>query len=174
MLTEAQNKLLTETNPGTQNNAVGDVVSLQPQDSGLPTGDSWHYSATGLPSGLSISPTSGLITGTITGSAHTYAASVTASDGEGASVSQSFTWNVSAAATTTTLVGSPVNPTYGQTETLTATVSSDAGTPNDGTVILEFPTAAAAKAWYDSPSYREVREHRLLGAIYRATLVEGV
>jgi hypothetical protein len=127
---------LSETNPGTQNNAVGDVVSLQPQDSGLPTGDSWHYSATGLPSGLSISPTSGLITGTITGSAHTYAASVTASDGEGASVSQSFTWNVSAAATTTTLVGSPVNPTYGQTETLTATVSSDAGTPNDGTVTF--------------------------------------
>jgi uncharacterized protein (DUF1330 family) len=48
------------------------------------------------------------------------------------------------------------------------------GAPNDGTVILEFPTAAAAKAWYDSPAYREVREHRLLGAIYRATLVEGV
>jgi uncharacterized protein (DUF1330 family) len=48
------------------------------------------------------------------------------------------------------------------------------GPPNDGTVILEFPTAAAAKAWYDSPSYREVREHRLLGATYLVTVVEGV
>jgi uncharacterized protein (DUF1330 family) len=48
------------------------------------------------------------------------------------------------------------------------------GAPNDGTVILEFPTAAAAKAWYDSPGYREAREHRFLGATYRVTLVEGV
>jgi uncharacterized protein (DUF1330 family) len=48
------------------------------------------------------------------------------------------------------------------------------GTPTEGTVILEFPTTEAAKAWYDGPPYREVREHRLLGAIYRVTLVEGV
>jgi uncharacterized protein (DUF1330 family) len=32
----------------------------------------------------------------------------------------------------------------------------------------------AAKAWYDSPAYREVRVHRFKGAIYRATLVQGV
>ncbi len=85
---------LSETNPGTQNSAVGDSVSLQIQDTGLPSGDSWSYSATGLPSGLSINPSSGLITGTITGSANTYSASVTASDGHGGSASQSFTWNV--------------------------------------------------------------------------------
>jgi uncharacterized protein (DUF1330 family) len=48
------------------------------------------------------------------------------------------------------------------------------GPSTDGTVILEFPSAAAAKAWYDSPRYREVREHRFLGATYRVTLVEGV
>ncbi|HEV7999654.1 MAG TPA: hypothetical protein VGP63_07230, partial [Planctomycetaceae bacterium] len=41
-------------NPGTQNNAVGDTVSLQVQASGLASGDSWTYSATGLPSGLYI------------------------------------------------------------------------------------------------------------------------
>jgi uncharacterized protein (DUF1330 family) len=48
------------------------------------------------------------------------------------------------------------------------------GPPTEGTVILEFPSAAAAKAWYDGPRYREVREHRFLGATYRVTLVEGV
>jgi uncharacterized protein (DUF1330 family) len=48
------------------------------------------------------------------------------------------------------------------------------GPATEGTVILEFPNAAAAKAWYDSPAYRQVREHRFRGAIYRATLVEGV
>ena len=48
------------------------------------------------------------------------------------------------------------------------------GPPNEGTVIAEFPTVAAAKAWYDSPAYRQVREHRFKGAVYRATLVEGL
>jgi uncharacterized protein (DUF1330 family) len=48
------------------------------------------------------------------------------------------------------------------------------GAPTEGTVIAEFPTMEAAKAWYDSPAYREVRTHRLNGAIYRATLVQGV
>jgi uncharacterized protein (DUF1330 family) len=48
------------------------------------------------------------------------------------------------------------------------------GGPNEGTVILEFPTSAAAKAWYDGPAYRKVREHRFKGAAYRVTLVQGV
>jgi uncharacterized protein (DUF1330 family) len=48
------------------------------------------------------------------------------------------------------------------------------GLPTEGTVIAEFPTMEAAKAWYDSPAYREVRLHRFEGAIYRATLVQGV
>ncbi len=92
--------VLSETNPGTQNGAVGDSVSLAIATNGLPSGDSWTYSAAGLPSGLSINTSTGAITGTITGSANTYSSSVTASDGEGASVSQSFTWNVSALAVT--------------------------------------------------------------------------
>ncbi|HUB20169.1 MAG TPA: DUF1330 domain-containing protein [Acidobacteriaceae bacterium] len=48
------------------------------------------------------------------------------------------------------------------------------GPPTEGTVIIEFPSMEAARAWYDSPAYREVREHRLEGAVYRAVLVEGV
>ncbi len=48
------------------------------------------------------------------------------------------------------------------------------GSPTEGTVILEFPSIEAAKAWYDSPSYREVREHRFKGASYRVILVKGV
>ncbi len=86
---------LSVTNPGTQNGAVGDSVALPIESGGLPSGDSWTYAATGLPSGLSINTSSGQIGGTITGSANAYSVSVTASDGEGASASQSFTWNVS-------------------------------------------------------------------------------
>ncbi len=48
------------------------------------------------------------------------------------------------------------------------------GAPTEGTVILEFPSVEAAKAWYDSPAYRKVREHRFKGATYRVTLVEGI
>ena len=48
------------------------------------------------------------------------------------------------------------------------------GAPTEGTVILEFPSSAAAKAWYDGPAYRQVREHRFKGASYRVLLIEGV
>jgi uncharacterized protein (DUF1330 family) len=48
------------------------------------------------------------------------------------------------------------------------------GSANEGTVIVEFPSVEAAKAWYDGPAYREVREHRFKGADYRVTLVAGV
>jgi uncharacterized protein (DUF1330 family) len=44
----------------------------------------------------------------------------------------------------------------------------------EGVVIVEFPTFEDAKRWYDSPAYREAREHRFKGAKYRAVLVQGV
>ena len=44
----------------------------------------------------------------------------------------------------------------------------------EGTVLVEFPSIEAAKAWYNSPAYRKVREHRFKGATYRVTLIEGV
>jgi uncharacterized protein (DUF1330 family) len=48
------------------------------------------------------------------------------------------------------------------------------GPATEGTVILEFPSVEAAKAWYDSDEYRKIREHRFKGASYRCTLVAGV
>lgn len=47
-------------NPGTQNNNEGDVVSLQIQANGAS-----NYTATGLPPTLTINPTTGLISGTV-------------------------------------------------------------------------------------------------------------
>ena len=43
----------------------------------------------------------------------------------------------------------------------------------NGAVIVEFPSMEAARAWYDSPGYREVRQHRLAGADFLTLLVEG-
>ena len=48
------------------------------------------------------------------------------------------------------------------------------GPQTEGTVIMEFPTIEAAKAWYNGPAYRKAREHRFKGATYRVTLVQGI
>jgi hypothetical protein len=47
-------------------------------------------------------------------------------------------------------------------------------TAPDGPYSDVFPSFDEAKAWYDSPAYREVREHRFRGADYRAVIVEGL
>lgn len=63
-------------------------------------GDALNFSATGLPSGLGINPTTGTISGTIGGhasqggSAGVYSVTVTASDGNGGSVSRSFNYTI--------------------------------------------------------------------------------
>ncbi len=72
------------------------VAAFWDQSSGLPSGDSSTYAATGLPSGLSISTSSGQIAGTITGpQANTYSISVTASVGQGARPDQNFANGIS-------------------------------------------------------------------------------
>jgi uncharacterized protein (DUF1330 family) len=48
------------------------------------------------------------------------------------------------------------------------------GDNHEGTVILSFPTKEAAKAWFNGPAYTEARQHRMAGADYQVTLVEGV
>ena len=48
------------------------------------------------------------------------------------------------------------------------------GAEVQGVVILEFPTVADAEAYYDSPAYREAREHRFKAADYRVIIVEGI
>jgi uncharacterized protein (DUF1330 family) len=48
------------------------------------------------------------------------------------------------------------------------------GPESEGILIMEFPSMQEAKAWYDSPAYRKVREHRFKGAEYRGVIVEGL
>jgi uncharacterized protein (DUF1330 family) len=48
------------------------------------------------------------------------------------------------------------------------------GAPIEGAVIIEFPTKEEALAWYTSPLYKEIREHRFKGADYQMILIEGV
>ncbi len=86
--------LVTVLNPGDQSNCEGDSVSLAVQafDS---AGNTLTYSASNLPSGLSIDSSSGIISGMVTGAEEgtPYSAIVTATDG-GIAVSQSFRWSI--------------------------------------------------------------------------------
>jgi uncharacterized protein (DUF1330 family) len=45
--------------------------------------------------------------------------------------------------------------------------------PVQGVTVYEFPTKDAARSWYDSEAYREVRQHRTNGAKYMVVLTEG-
>jgi len=48
------------------------------------------------------------------------------------------------------------------------------GDAPEGVVIVEFPSTADARAWYDSPAYQDAAQHRFRGAVYRGLIVEGV
>ncbi|HEY2674196.1 MAG TPA: discoidin domain-containing protein [Rugosimonospora sp.] len=85
---------VTVTGPGNQNSTVGTAASVQIHATDSASGQALTYSATGLPAGLSINATSGLISGTPT-AAGTSNVTVTARDGTGATGSTAFTWTVS-------------------------------------------------------------------------------
>src|SRR5580692_444061 len=85
---------VTVTNPGNQTSTVGSAASLQVQASDSGSGQTLSYSATGLPAGLSINSSTGLISGTPT-TAGTSSVTVTATDTTGAKGTASFTWTVS-------------------------------------------------------------------------------
>lgn len=56
---------------------------------------------------------------------------------------------------------------YGAMETME-------GEGPEGVVLLEFPDADAARAWYHSKEYQESALLRQQGASYRVLLVEGL
>ena len=100
---------VTVTNPGTQTGTVGTAETLQVQASDSATGKTLTYSATDLPFGLSISPSTGAITGTPT-VAGTYLTTVTVNDGSGAS-SVNFSWTIGPKGTGNDDHGHPRRPT---------------------------------------------------------------
>src|SRR6202522_463775 len=82
---------VTVTSPGSQTGTVGTAASLQIGATDSPSGQTLTYTATGLPAGLSINSSTGLISGTPT-TGGTSTVTVTATDTTGAKGTAAFSW----------------------------------------------------------------------------------
>ncbi|MFE1878969.1 putative Ig domain-containing protein [Streptomyces diastatochromogenes] len=133
---------VTVTNPGGQSTATGGSASLQIHATDS-AGATLTYSASGLPTGLSINSSSGLISGTAS-TAGTYQVTVTATDSTGASGSTSFTWTVGTSGGTCTSAQLLGNPGFESGNT-TWTASSGVITNDSG----EAAHGGSYKAWLD-------------------------
>ena len=100
--------IVTVTNPGSQTSTAGTAASLQIQASDSAAGQTLTYGATGLPAGLSINSSTGMISGTAK-SAGTSSATVTATDTTGVSGATTFAWTVKqpSGCTAAQLLGNP-------------------------------------------------------------------
>ena len=99
---------VTVTQPANQSTVVNTAASLQIQASST-NGGALTYSATGLPPGLTINVSTGLISGT-PNTIGTYGVTVTAKDSTNATGSASFTWAVTSTGggcTAAQLLGNP-------------------------------------------------------------------
>jgi hypothetical protein len=127
-------------NPGSQSGSVGSAISpLQINATDSASGQSLTYTATGLPAGLSISASSGVITGTPS-AAGTFNVTVTATDSTGASGSAAFTWSIANGSTGGTCQVSYVKNEWGGGFTANLTVTNTGtSTINGWTLTFSFP-----------------------------------
>ncbi|HZR54296.1 MAG TPA: carbohydrate-binding protein [Streptosporangiaceae bacterium] len=117
---------VTVTNPGNQTGTVGTAASLQVHASDSASGQTLTYSATGLPAGLSINSSTGLISGTPT-TAGTSNVTVKATDTTGASGSAAFSW---------TIGSSGGGGGKSCTTTATSSISADCFSASQGTITV--------------------------------------
>ncbi|MGW3242264.1 M4 family metallopeptidase [Streptomyces sp. NPDC001070] len=132
---------VTVTNPGNQSSTVGTAVSLQIQASSTNSG-ALSYAASGLPAGLSINSSTGLISGTPT-TAGTYNTTVTVTDSAAKTGTASFTWTVSTpgSCTSAQLLGNPGFESGSASWTATSgVITNDSGQAAHG---------GSYKAWLD-------------------------
>ena len=140
----------TLTNPGSQTATIGDAVSLQ-LVAADPNGDELGYGASGLPAGLTINPSSGLISGVASVSG-AYNVVVAASDGLNAAT-QSFVWTIRDPAPLEVTPPANVSASLAGAEvTYTAGLSNG----QNAQVRWEFDDGSPATDWSSSTSISHV------------------
>ena len=144
---------VTLTNPGSQTTTVGQNVALQLHATD-PGGLTVTYAASGLPTGLTIAPASGTISG-IPSAAGTYTVTATAVSASGARATQVFTWTIVPLAAITP-ISDPTVPVPGTTpptvpDTTPPTISITSPT-TDGTYNTDKSTVALEGSVFDDVS----------------------
>ncbi|MFD7904928.1 putative Ig domain-containing protein [Kitasatospora sp. NPDC059747] len=140
---------VTLTNPGARTATAGTATSVQLSATDT-AGGTLTYAASGLPAGLGVNATTGLISGTPT-TAGSYSVTATATDSTGPSSSVTFTWTVQPAGggsgcTAAQLLANPgfeAGSTAGWTETNTS------GTSTINSSSSEPPHSGTYDAWLD-------------------------
>jgi hypothetical protein len=138
---------VTVTSPGNQTGTVGTAASLQVHASDSASGQTLSYTASGLPAGLSVSSSTGLISGTPT-AAGTSSVTVTATDGTGAAGSATFSWTINSSGG-----GSCGTANVAQGKTTTASSTENAGFPaanaTDGNTGTRWSSAFSDPQWLE-------------------------
>jgi uncharacterized repeat protein (TIGR01451 family) len=133
------NSLVSISDPGDQVNTVGDTVSLalSATDAGSGT---LTYVATGLPAGLSLNPSTGVISGTISSGATaigSYTTTIFVGDGTYSAV-DSLTWTITAAGTVTLATPNDQSSSEGASASLSLS-ASDSGSGTLSYFALGLP-----------------------------------
>jgi hypothetical protein len=104
---------ITVSTPGPQGGAPGTAQSLQIQATDSDSSQAISYAGSGLPSGMSVDPATGLISGTPTRDG-VYPIVVTVTDGAGSAGAATFTWTVAATSAKggSAVIGCCASPAY--------------------------------------------------------------
>jgi len=89
-----QGNTVTVNNPGNQSTKRSTGVSLQMTATDSQTGQTFTWTASGLPNGLTINSSTGLISGTAPRKTGTHSFTVNETDTTGAQGTASFTWTI--------------------------------------------------------------------------------
>jgi hypothetical protein len=137
---------VTVTTPSNQTSAVGTAASVQVSASDSASGQTLTYSATGLPAGLSINSSTGLISGTPT-AAGTSSVKVTATDSTGAAGSASFTWTVNSSGSSCGTTNLALN--HPTTASSMENASFPAADATDGNLGTRWSSAFSDPQWLE-------------------------